>query len=216
MAQHMKARRTPDIHKHAAILQAAIRLFLKFGYSKTTMDMIADVAHVTKQTVYAHFHSKDMLLTEMVTELCRKHTPPSNGMKGKQPVEEMLYRLGMSFLNMVSSKEGLAATRLVIAEAQHHPKLAQRYYESGSRQMLNMVAEYLESENKAGRLSIATPLSAASYFFSMLKGNYYLRILLNIKPLPSPGEKEKHVRETVTIFMRIYGGKTPLHTKNVL
>jgi TetR/AcrR family transcriptional repressor of mexJK operon len=217
MAIAMKARRSPDIHKHAAILKAAVELFLKHGYSKTTMDMVADVAQVTKQTVYAHFHSKDMLLSEMVSELCRKHTPAPGTLNGKdQPVEGMLYKLGLSFLNMVTSKEGLAATRLVVAEAVHHPTLAQRYYESGSRTMLNMVAQYLEQQNKAGKLNIATPLSAASYFFSMLKGNYYLRILLNIKPLPSPGAKEKHVRETVAIFLRVYGGKHPLHTKNIL
>jgi len=117
---------------------------------------------------------------------------------------------------MVTNREGLAATRLVVAEAHRHQKLAQRYYESGSRQMLVIVADFLEGQNKAGKLGIPNPMSAASYFFSMLKGNYYLRILLNIEPLPSPGTKEKHVRETVTIFMRIYGSTRPLHTRNIL
>jgi TetR/AcrR family transcriptional regulator, mexJK operon transcriptional repressor len=213
----MRTKRTPDEHKHQAILRAAIQLFLKNGYSKTSMDAVALAAKVTKQTVYAHYHSKDMLFTDMVTELCRKHAPSKGALADKgQSIEGMLYTLGLSFLNMVSSKEGLAATRLVVAEAHHHPKLAQRYYESGSRQMLMIVADFLESQNKAGKLCIPNPMSAASYFFSMLKGNYYLRILLNIKPLPSPGEKEKHVRETVSIFMRIYGGDSPLHTRNVL
>jgi len=192
-------------------------LFLKHGYSKTSMDAIAVAAKVTKQTVYAHYHSKDVLFTEMVAELCRKHAPSQGTLEDKgQSIEDMLYTLGLSFLNMVSSKEGLSATRLVVAEAHHHPMLALRYYESGSRQMLMIVADFLESQNKAGRLSIPNPMSAASYFFSMLKGNYYLRILLNIKPHPSPGAKEKHVRETVSIFMRIYGGDNPLHTRNVL
>jgi TetR/AcrR family transcriptional repressor of mexJK operon len=213
----MKLKRSPDERKHHAILQAAVALFLKTGYSRTSMDAIALAAKVTKQTVYAHYHSKDALFNEMVAELCRKHAPPDAMFKDKgQTTQEMLYKLGLSFLNMVTSKEGLAASRLVVGEAYNHPKLAQRYYESGSRQMLIIVAQYLDQENKRGRLHIPNTLSAASYFFSMLKGNYYLRILLNIKPLPSTGAKEKHVRETVTIFMRIYGGTKPLHTHNVL
>ena len=213
----MAQKRSPDEQKHLAILQAAVRLFLKNGYSNTSMDAIAASAKVTKQTVYAHYHSKDLLFTEMVTELCRKHAPSEAMFRDKgQPVDEVLYKLGLSFLNMVTSKEGLAASRLVVGEAARQPKLAKRYYESGSRQMLNIVAHYLEQENERGKLRIPNTLSAASYFFSMLKGNYYLRILLNIKPLPSPGEKEKHVRETVVIFMRIYGGREPLHTYNVL
>ena len=213
----MKPKRSPDKHKHVAILKAAVRLFLKNGYSSTTMDTIALEANVTKQTVYSHYHSKDQLFTEIVAELCRKHAPPEGIFKdGGQTVDELLYTLGLGFLNMVTSKEGLAASRLVVGEAARQPKLAHRYYESGSRQMLNIVAGYLKQENERGRLQVPNPLSAASYFFSMLKGNYYLRILLNIKPLPSSGEKESHVREAVAIFMRLYGGTNPLHTHNVL
>jgi TetR/AcrR family transcriptional repressor of mexJK operon len=212
----MKAKRIPDKKKHAAILRAAVQLFLSNGYTKTSMDAVAETAGVTKQTVYGHYKNKDALFNEIITELSHKHAPKESLAGKNLSTEEGLYKLGLGFLNMVSSKEGLAATRLVVAEAKQHPVLAQRYYESGSRQMLRIVANFIEQENKRGKLAIGNPMSAASYFFSMLKGNYYLRILLNIKPLPSPSAKEKHVRETVTIFMRIYGGKTPLHTHNVL
>jgi len=213
----MALRRTPGEKKRTAILQAAMRLFLKHGFSKTSMDAIAAKAGVTKQTVYAHCKSKDALFVQIVTELARKHAPPAGLMgRGNVKIKDGLYEIGLAFLNMVSSKEGIAATQLVIAEAYRQPRLAQHYYESGSRRILNILADYLAQENKKGTLHIPVPLSAASYFFAMLKGNYYLRILLNIKPQPSPGEKESHVRECVDIFMRIYGGDKALHTRNVL
>ena len=213
----MPARRTPDERKRAAILDAAMSLFLKNGFSKTSMDAIAAYAHVTKQTVYAHFHSKDGLFVHIINELAKKHAPPVDLLKDKSvSVEQRLYEIGLAFLNMVSSKEGIAATQLVIAEAYHHQKLAQHYYESGSRRILEILGDYLVSENKRGMLDIPVPMSAASYFFAMLKGNYYLRILLNTKPRPSPGEKEAHVRECVAIFMRLYGGKDAIRTRNIL
>jgi TetR/AcrR family transcriptional repressor of mexJK operon len=209
--------RNLDKRKHAEILKSAIKLFLKLGYSNTSMDAIAIAAKVTKQTVYSHYQSKNALFNEMVMTVCQKHAPSKSSLIGKNDtIEEALYKLGLGFLNMVTSKEGLAATRLVVAEAQRHPELAQCYYESGSRQMLNIVADFLEQKNRQGKLHIPNPLSAASYFFSMLKGNYYLRILLNIKPMPTSGAKEEHVRETVAIFMRIYSGIKPLNTVNVL
>jgi TetR/AcrR family transcriptional repressor of mexJK operon len=211
------ARRSPDERKRAAILAAAMRLFLKNGFSNASMDMIAARAGVTKQTVYSHFHNKDSLFAQIIAELAKKHAPPSNLLKeGRVSVEERLYETGLAFLNMASSKDGIAATQLVIAEARHHQKLAQHYYESGSRRILQMLSDYLAEENKKGRLHIAVPMSAASYFFAMLKGNYYIRILLNTKPRPSPGEKEAHVRECVDIFMRLYGGRNPLKTRNIL
>ena len=213
----IRARRTPDERKRAAILAAAMDLFLKNGFSKTSMDAIADEAQVTKQTVYSHFKNKDTLFEHIIAELAKKHAPPADLLKdGQLSVEERLYATGLAFLNMVSSKEGIAATQLVIAEAYHHQKLAQHYYESGSRRILEMLSAYLAEENKTGRLHIPVPMSAASYFFSMLKGNYYIRILLNTKPRPSIGEKEAHVRECVAIFMRLYGGKDALKTRNIL
>ena len=72
----MRAKRAPDERKRAAILQAAIDLFLKNGYSNTSMDAIAAKAGVTKQTVYAHCKSKDALFALIVTELAQKHSPP--------------------------------------------------------------------------------------------------------------------------------------------
>jgi len=213
----MRAKRTPDERKRAAILAASMDLFLQNGFSKTSMDAIAACAKVTKQTVYAHFHNKDFLFAQIITELAKKHAPPPDLLKDKNiSIEKRLYDIGLAFLNMVSSKEGIAATQLVIAEAYHHQKLAQHYYESGSRRILEILGQYLEAENKRGTFKIAVPMSAASYFFAMLKGNYYIRILLNTKPRPSPGEKEAHVRECVSIFMRLYGGSDALHTKNIL
>jgi TetR/AcrR family transcriptional repressor of mexJK operon len=200
-----------------AILAAAMDLFLHKGYSKTSMDAIAKKAVVTKQTIYAHFKNKDNLFEHIITELARKHAPPPDLFKDKNAsIESRLYKIGLAFLNMVSSKEGIAATQLVIAEAYHHQKLAQHYYESGSRRILEILGDYLTSENERGNLQIPVPLSAASYLFAMLKGNYYIRILLNTKPKPSPGEKEAHVRECVTIFMRLFGGQDALMTRNIL
>jgi TetR/AcrR family transcriptional repressor of mexJK operon len=212
-----RAKRAPDERKRTAILHAAMHLFLKNGFSKTSMDAVAARAGVTKQTVYAHCKSKDALFAQIVTELARKHAPP-DGLTGEggATIEKRLYDIGFAFLSMVSSKEGIAATQLVIAEAYRHPRLAQHYYESGSRKILNILGDYLAAENERGALHVPVPLSAASYFFAMLKGNYYLRILLNIKPHPTPADKVSHVRECVDIFMRLYGGRDALRTRNVL
>ncbi len=211
------APRVRHTRKHMAILRAAMQLFLQNGYARTSMDAIAAKAKVTKQTVYAHCHSKDALFADIIDALAKKHTPSSEPTRGKPAaVEVRLHELGILFLDMITSKEGLAAARLVIGEAYRHPKLAQRYYENGSRRVLIALADYLEEEKNLGRLHILVPMSAASYFCSMLKGNYYLRILLNIKPYPSTAEKESHVCECVEIFMRVYGGKNALPTRNVL
>ncbi len=208
-----RAHRPKDEVKHESILKAATKLFLKNGYSSTSMDAIADAARVTKQTVYAHYKSKDILFTHMVANLCDRHTPTANFLKDEEkPVEDALYQIGLGFLNMITSAEGLAATRLVIAEAGKHPKLAQRYYEDGTLRMVAMLAKFLDMQKSRKRLGIADTKSAASYFFALLKGQCHIRMILGIRPASAAKDKEAHVRETVRIFMKIYGGPNPLPT----
>jgi TetR/AcrR family transcriptional repressor of mexJK operon len=213
----VKPRRLPDEAKHVAILKSAVKLFLKKGFHNTTMDAIADAARVTKQTVYAHYHSKEELFKQMISELCRKHTPEASLLADpNKKVESLLFELGLGFFNMLTSPEGLAAARLVVGEATRYPKLSQMYYDSGTLGMMHSVADFLKQCNKRGQLSIIDAESAASYFIALLKGRYHLRMVLCIKPSPTNKEKEEHVQEVVQMFMALYGGKTPIHTRGAL
>ncbi|MBY0406168.1 MAG: TetR/AcrR family transcriptional regulator [Rickettsiales bacterium] len=206
-------RRRKDEAKNEAILKAATRLFLKKGYSNTSMDAIADAARVTKQTVYAHYKSKDALFTQMLTHLFDRHTPAGNIPKDEaKTVEQLLYEIGSNLLTLITSAEGLAMTRLVISEVTKHPKLANRYYHDGTLRLIAMLSDFLDGQKRLGRLHIADTTSAASHFFAILKGHYHVRMILGIRPVPPAKDKEAHVRETVRIFMHIYGGATPLST----
>src|SRR3546814_15632506 len=55
--------------KRAAILTAAVDVFLRGGYEAAGMDAIATEAGVAKQTLYNHFGSKDGLLRSIVSAL---------------------------------------------------------------------------------------------------------------------------------------------------
>lgn len=50
----------------ARVLEAAYKLFRRQGYSRVTMDDIAEAARLTKRTLYHHFHSKDQLLADVL------------------------------------------------------------------------------------------------------------------------------------------------------
>lgn len=48
------------------ILTVATKLFGRYGFSKTSMDEIAKIARKAKGSLYYHFHSKEVLFTEVV------------------------------------------------------------------------------------------------------------------------------------------------------
>lgn len=213
----MKINKTNRMRKQDAILGAAIRLFLKHGYADTTMDAIALEAGHTKQTLYAYFPSKDDLFTRMIVYLCETHTPKkANLFPTRKSFEQLLYEQGSGLLSIITGEKVLATTRLVIAESGKYPKLAKLYYECGTQRMIQGITTFFDECNRHHLSAIPHTKSAASYFLALLKGQYYVRLILGIKPAPPKKSMDAHVRETVKIFLALYGGKSPLKTHSVL
>lgn len=52
--------------KREAILEAATRLFARYGYRRTSMDLLAAEAQVAKPTLYAYFDDKDAVFRAVV------------------------------------------------------------------------------------------------------------------------------------------------------
>lgn len=209
--------RNSDPRKRKAIIAAATRLFLKNGFSNTSMDDIARAAKVTKQTVYAHFQNKDTLFGDIISAECMKHSPNEAMLSDAAlPIEQLLFQVGKGFLEMISDPKGLAIHRLVMSEAERKPALAKLFYETGPKRMNDLLTDYLSRQNARGVLHIQNTASAASYFYSLLKGRYHLRMALKVKPLPTTAELDRHVKETVSVFMHLYGGENPINTQSVL
>ncbi len=193
-------------HKHEAILKAASRLFLKHGYTHTSMDAIAEDAGVSKQTVYSYFTNKELLFREIIEELCNSHTPPEQFLEDPStPPREALIQIGLGFMDTISSHIGMGVHRLTMAEGIRHPRVAEIFFESGPRKMQHLLIHYLERQVALGTLHIDNIERASGYFFGMLKSWYQLRMVLKVKPLVSKKELEDHVRETVIVFCRAYG-----------
>jgi AcrR family transcriptional regulator/predicted DNA-binding transcriptional regulator AlpA len=58
-----------DDIRRLQIIDAAIALFSKIGYEKTTLDAIAESLHIAKSTVYLYFENKDQLLMKCIDRL---------------------------------------------------------------------------------------------------------------------------------------------------
>lgn len=63
MPEHEKA---PNKEREQRILDAAARLFMHYGYDKTTVSDIAEEAGVSKGAIYLHYESKDALFEALL------------------------------------------------------------------------------------------------------------------------------------------------------
>jgi len=194
----------PRRRKYDAIMCAACDLFLRHGYTRTSMDAVAKLADVSKQTVYSYFKNKDDLFCQMIEDECKKHTPEFCLMKNaKMKPAETLYCIGKSFLNMISNPRGVAIYKLVMSEANHHPRIGKLFFEHGLLHMQKLLADYLNLHNNK-YYTIDNVEAAASNFFALIKGRYNLQLALRIKPLPTQKQLDAHIHETVRLFEKLY------------
>jgi TetR/AcrR family transcriptional regulator of autoinduction and epiphytic fitness len=73
MPESKKSRKKRDTsRKHQMILEGAIKVFTENGFDTSSMDKIAEVAGVSKRTIYNHFINKESLFQAIVADFLKE------------------------------------------------------------------------------------------------------------------------------------------------
>ena len=201
--------RPKDMEKRAAILDAAMTLFPLRGYDGVSVDAIAQMAGVSKLTVYSHFDDKEALFGAAVTECCVQLLPhrlfePDPAL----PVSEVLYQIARAFIDLMMDERAISLHRVMIGQAGQNPRLTEIFFKSGPRTALLEMESFLRLANAAGSLAIPDPARASEHFFCLLKGLRHMRVLVGLCDVPTSAERDEHVREVVQLFMRAFAPGT--------
>ena len=203
--------------KRQSILEAAIDAFLANGYSRTSMDEIARLARVSKQTVYMHFGDKDRLLTEIVMSVLttvgesvdREIAP----LGASTNLEADLRRHARRQLSAVLQPQPMRLRRLVIAEAVTFPELGKAFYENGPGRTLVEYAEAFAELGERGLLDVADPTRAASDFNWLVMSDPLNRaMLLGDDGPPVEASVDRWATRAVRTFLRAYARRPEIST----
>jgi TetR/AcrR family transcriptional regulator, mexJK operon transcriptional repressor len=195
--------------KRMAILDAATEVFLRDGYLGTSMDEIAALSGVSKQTVYKHFASKEALFIEIVSSLTTKtgdsvHTEIEleEGGDLSAYLQDYAYRQ----LSAVLTPRVMQLRRLVIGEVSRFPELAKVLYERGPMRALTALATAFERLAERGLLAIDDPMIAASQFnWLIMSAPLNQAMLLGDEAIPTQAELRRHAADGVRVFLAAYG-----------
>ena len=201
--------------KRRAILQAAMSVFLKSGFLGASMDEIAALAQVSKQTVYKQFSNKESLFVEIVTSMT---DTASNTVHNDVPeltvsdgIAEYLQLYALRQLTVVLTPPLMQLRRLVIGEVSRFPELAQILYERGPQRAIASFAKVLEHLAARDLLTIDDPKIAASHFNWLVMSEPLNRaMLLGDKTIPKQAALRRHAAECVRVFLAAYGRKSTL------
>jgi AcrR family transcriptional regulator len=187
----------------ARILNAAAELFLKDGYAATSVDAILERSGGSKSTLYEYFSTKEELFRAAVEDIIA--TGAQTQLNGREDIRTALTEFLDGRLNVVLSARHCALLRLIIAEADRFPDLAEMYYERGPLRSRRSLAKLLSGivQRKAPNAPAAD--EAAELLLGMAAHEWIIEfLLLGERPLPAAAIRERAER-VVDQFLRAYG-----------
>lgn len=194
-------RRSPA--KHAAILRAATEVFLREGYARASVDLIAATAKVGKQTVYGHFGDKESLFLAVVRD-ARAAIDPADVVADTGDARADLTAAARAIVTVIASPHVQALHSLTIAELPHHPQLQQSWRDDGTVAAVDQaVAGYLARCDDRGELSVPDPPLAARHFTQLLGAEAQVRSLRGLEPL-SERQIAEIADQVTDLIMRAY------------
>jgi TetR/AcrR family transcriptional repressor of mexJK operon len=186
--------------KRQAILQAAEQAFMDEGFA-ASVDRIAELAGVSKQTVYHHYGNKEELYRQAGT--CMR-APVAELVDRNVPVQRALLKYGRFTLAKLVSQRYIAAHRRLIEQAAAFPAMAKVHAQVGPGLSIQLLADYLAEQMDARVLRRADARVAAEDFLSLLQGMSRLSRLFGQTEQPSPAAVNRSAAHAVEIFLRAY------------
>lgn len=175
------------IERQEQILDAALPIFLEYGYGNATVDRIAEAARVTKRTIYSYFGNKDGVFTEMQRRLAAN-------VSGEMLDPGNLEKLATRIVLALHSTRMIGLHRLIIAESLRFPDLARRLHDNGDVRHITRLAEHIEIEH--GRAAV----DRAEALYALLLGEDYRRRLLGLLEPIKTEDAAAHARSALDLL----------------
>jgi TetR/AcrR family transcriptional regulator, mexJK operon transcriptional repressor len=195
--------------KRQAIAAAALTLFARDGYERTSVDAIAAEAGVSKRTVYSHYGDKESLFVQVMQDtfmLMRDRFAEVfwRVMSDVTDVEKSLVSGIREVATEVShTPERAMLLRLLLSELPHFPGLLDMWR---GRAVQPILAELVTRLTASGLLSTDDPGLAADHLSALTFGQINNRSLMGTIPL-SDAQIDQIVTSGVRVFLCAYGAE---------
>jgi AcrR family transcriptional regulator len=177
--------------KRRRIVEAATSLFSRYGYKRTSIDLLAAEAGVAKPTVYAYFADKDAIFQAVVEAVCDELVLAARQAGERDaPIEErvaaMLSAKFTRYFELVQASPH--AQELIDSQGRLGAEIVQR----ADRAYLALLVDVLErSELDPGRVGLSVT-AAARVLLRAASGAAY--------DAKTPAAHERHLTEIVRVL----------------
>ena len=160
------------------LLQAAGTLFLKNGYTKTSLESIARAAHVAVRTIYVKFGGKAGLLHAVLAAKRDRFFRSQPMETDTRPVRAIVDDFAHQMHELLQSPEAIEMQRVVVAEAPTNPELADAFWDGGPRMTRDMLARFFARPDIRAQLRPDAPFDLLPCHLLMcISGDQFVRFM---------------------------------------
>lgn len=190
--------------KRSAILEAANKAFRQDGVKATSMDKIAEMAQVSKRTVYNHFSTKEALVSQLISQLWGDAVMETGlSYQPGMPIKQQLVDILLLEMKTMASEEYIALVRVALG---HFLFEASELHEEMCK--IHNLESDLERWMKAAvadnKLAIDDVQVAMEQLHSLLKGSCFWPQLIRVCDVLTAQESEQLVNRSVEMFLNQY------------
>lgn len=189
--------------KRAAIIEAARTTFKELGVAATSMDKLAEVAGVSKRTVYNHFATKEALVMTLMTDLWQQAlSQPSVVYDSHQPLAEQLQQLVRFDMDYIQSEEHIEVSRMVIGHLFYTTEMQEELQKVIKEE--TAILRWIKAATLDGRLTVTKVEQAQTEVQSLIKGQCFWPLIFQVEEPLNELQKDEIAANIVTMFLCRY------------
>ncbi|MFA3791277.1 TetR/AcrR family transcriptional regulator [Aliiglaciecola sp. SL4] len=190
--------------KREAIVEAANVAFQEFGVQGTSMDRLAEIAGVSKRTVYNHFATKAELVMYLLTDNWEASLLKSTVIyQPKQPIYEQFIRLIEEQVDSMSDEQHIELVRVVIGSFFYEQDTLRKEIDRLIT-IETAVHRFIKAAVKDNTLEIKDVNFAIDQLNDLIKGRCFWPLVFKLQDPLSEAEKDFVIKQTANIFLDHY------------
>ncbi len=160
--------------KREAIERAGLGVFGRLGYTRASIDLIAEEAGVSTRTIYNHFENKLQLFSAVLVASATRVADAFNeevdaGFSGAGPETDLIVLARAIIAHRGRFPEHFALVRRISAETdQFPPEIIDAWLQAGPRRVRAAIVTRLQQLGEAGYLTITDPHAAARHLLALV------------------------------------------------
>ncbi|ALK99794.2 MULTISPECIES: TetR/AcrR family transcriptional regulator [unclassified Massilia] len=184
------------------LLQTAGALFLKNGYTKTSLESIARAAHVAVRTIYVKFGGKAGLLHAVLAAKRDRFFRSQPMQTDTRPLKVIVDEFARNMYELLTSQEAVDMQRIVMAEAPTNPELAEAFWNGGPRQTREMLRQFFARPDIRAQLREDLELDLLpGHLMTCIAGDQLCRFVFPPEKLP-PEQALRELERRMDLFYR--------------